>query len=122
MVRTLSSLTSFNLNITVKGTASKNYIVKVRNRRSGDTITKIPIHGRTGGLGNYDVIVNLAEFAATSNSDPRGFNNGDGVEILVSGHGYGYVTKTIDSAKSGGIPITITVTDHTSTNCPGVSI
>ena len=107
--------TSYVLNIVITGgTASRGNTVKVRNRRTGEY---------NGGVSdNNTANVNLANLSTTGDTSGTlsGFNNGDEIDIEVSGGSFGGTTHTINTlANPGGARISIATTDVTSTNTPG---
>lgn len=100
--------TSYNIAVKVTGgTAAVGY-VNITNGRTGETL-----HVKTNT--KYEAIGNLLDL-------PDDFQNGDVIEISVSGNRTGSTTHTVDTSTKGGAKIKISCTDASTTNAPAVTI
>jgi len=118
MARTLNSLKPYQIRGTIIGSASKAYRVKITNMTTKENVSVKAV--ATDKTTEYEFALDIAE--ASLNGTKSGYSTNDIIEILVSGAGYAYTTVTITGTGGGSNVGQLTATDHTSTNCPGVTI
>ncbi len=106
-------------NVSVKcsgGTNTHTDYMRVTNTRTKEyKIKKVE---------SNEVIVNAGELSSdgtdVATTTKSGFNNGDIIEVNVSGYRSGSALHTIDTSK-GGIRIALTLADNSTTTSPLIS-
>ncbi len=101
--------TSYILGIKIVGGTSANNSISIRNGRTGETVKKL-----SSGNESKVNLGNEKEFES-------GVNNGDVIEITVSGSRYGSTTHIVDTSK-GGATVKVNVTTVSSTTHPKINV
>jgi hypothetical protein len=100
---------SYKIGVKVSGGTSGNDYAVFYNGRTGDKYSV--------KISNNEAVVNLGN----TKEFPSGYQNGDLIDISITGRRYGGATHTVNTSK-GGASIKITLSNVTTTNAPEVKI
>ncbi len=106
--------TSYIIDLRLSGGTASVVSIDFRNGRTGDTRRVKPTTAAAIKISEKANLGNKKEFK-------NGVQNGDVIEITVTGARYGSINHTVDTSK-GGAKVELTLADVSSTTHPKVSI